>query len=66
MSVNLPIGLSVIERIVGIILIIIGAIVINSSLTPPTGDISHFANLFTLLGIVVVIVGIFLIVTKTE
>ena len=66
MSANLPIGLFVVEKLFGIILTIVGAIVTNSSLNPPAGDISHFAGLFTLIGVAVLIVGILLLVTKTE
>jgi hypothetical protein len=66
MSENLPMGLFVAEKLFGLILIIIGAIVANSSLNPPAGDISHFSGIFTLIGAVVLLVGIFLIVTKTE
>lgn len=66
MSENLPMGLFVAEKLFGIILIIIGAIVANSSLNPPTGDISQFSGIFTFIGVVVLIAGIFLLVTKTE
>jgi len=66
MSENLPMGLFVAEKLFGIILIIIGAIVANSSLNPPAGDISNFSGLFTLIGVIVLVLGIFLIVTKTE
>ncbi len=66
MSENLPMGLFVAEKLFGIILIIIGAIVANSSLNPPAGDISNFSGIFTLIGVIVLVLGIFLIVTKTE
>jgi len=66
MSENLPMGLFVAEKLFGIILIIIGAIVANSSFNPPTGDISNFSGIFTLIGVIVLVIGIFLIVTKTE
>ena len=66
MSANLPIGLFVTEKLFGLILIIIGAIVANSSINPPAGDISHFAGIFTIIGVAVLIVGILLLITKTE
>lgn len=66
MSENLPMGLFVSEKIFGLILIIIGAIVANSSLNPPSGDISHFSGIFTFIGFIVLIVGVFLIITKAE
>ena len=66
MSENLPIGLFVAEKLFGLILIIIGAIVANASLNPPAGDISQFTGMFTIIGVAVLIVGILLLVTKTE
>lgn len=66
MSENLPTGLIVSEKIFGFILIIIGAFVANSSINPPSGDISHFSGIFTFIGIIVLLVGIFLIITKIE
>ena len=66
MSENLPMGLLVSVKIFGIILIIIGAIVANASLNPPPGDISYFSGIFTFLGLIVLLVGVFLIITKTR
>ena len=66
MSATSPLGLFVVEKLFGLILIIIGAIVTDSSLNPPAGDISQFAGIFTFLGVAVLIVGIILIITKTE
>jgi hypothetical protein len=66
MSEDAPIGLAVAEKIFGLILIIIGAIVAYYSSNPPAGDISHFAGIFTVTGVVIVVVGIFLVIAKTE
>lgn len=66
MSTDIPIGLTVVEKIVGLILIIVGAIVTYLSINPPSGDISHFAGLFIVAGVLVVLIGIFLLVTKAE
>ncbi|MEJ2242595.1 MAG: hypothetical protein P8Y18_10720 [Candidatus Bathyarchaeota archaeon] len=66
MSENLPTGLFVSEKLFGLVLIIVGAIVANSSLNPPPGDIRYFSGIFTFIGLIVLVVGLFLIVTKTE
>jgi len=66
MSEDAPIGLAVAEKIFGLILIIVGAIVAYYSMNPPAGDISHFSGFFTAIGVVTVAIGLFLIITKTE
>jgi len=66
MSEDVPIGLTVAEKIFGLIFIIIGAIVAFYSSNPPAGDISHFSGIFTATGLVIVAVGIFLVIAKTE
>ena len=66
MSEDVPIGLAVAEKIFGLILIIIGAIVAYYSINPPAGDISHFSVIFTAAGLVIVAIGIFLLIVKTE
>jgi len=66
MSEDIPIGLMVAEKIFGLILIIIGAIVTYNSMNPPAGDISNFAGIFAVIGVVIVAAGIFLIIVKTK
>lgn len=66
MSEDVPIGLAVAEKIFGLILIIIGAIVAYYSINPLAGDISHFSVIFTAAGLVIVAIGIFLLIAKTE
>jgi hypothetical protein len=66
MSEDAPIGLAVAEKIFGLVLIIIGAVVAFYSSTPPAGDISQFSGMFTAAGLVIVAVGIFLVIAKTE
>jgi hypothetical protein len=66
MSADMPIGLTVVEKLFGLILIIIGAIVTYSSINPPAGDISHFTGIFILIGVVLAIIGIFLFIAKGE
>ncbi len=66
MSTDTPIGLTVVEKVFGLILIIVGAIVTYFSINPPVGDISHFAGIFAVAGVVVTVIGIFLLLTKAE
>jgi VIT1/CCC1 family predicted Fe2+/Mn2+ transporter len=66
MSEDVPVGLTVAEKLVGLILIIIGAIVSFYSMNPPAGDISKFSGMFTAAGLVIAAIGIFLVITKTE
>ena len=63
---DVPIGLAVAEKLVGLILIIIGAIVAYYSINPPAGDTSHFSGVFVAAGLVIVAIGIFLVIAKTE
>jgi len=66
MSADMPIGLTVAEKLFGLILIIIGAIVTYSSLNPPAGDIRHFSGIFVSAGVVIAVIGIFLFIAKAE
>jgi len=66
MSTDMPIGLTVAEKLFGLILIIVGAIVTYFSINPPAGDISHLAGIFAVAGVVVTVIGIFLLLTKAE
>jgi hypothetical protein len=66
MSEDLPIGLTVAEKILGLILIIIGAIIAYYSVNVPTGDISRFSDIFTIISLVIVAIGIFLVIAKIE
>lgn len=66
MSEDVPIRITIAEKIIGLVLIIIGAIVISYSINPPAGDISHFSGVFVFIGSLLVIIGIFLIVIKGE
>ena len=66
MSGDMPIGLTVVEKVFGLIFIIMGTIIAYFSINPPAGDISHFAGIFTAAGLAVAVVGVFLLITKTE
>jgi hypothetical protein len=67
MSKDVPIGLTVIEKLFGLALIIIGAIAVYFFSSPPAvGDVSYFANIFTATGFAVIAAGILLLIAKTE
>ncbi len=67
MSEEMPAGLFIFEKVVGLILIIIGAVVTYiTATTPPSGDIKQFASYFIFGGIILVGIGIFLVIAKTE
>ena len=66
MTADKPMLLGIIEKLLGITLIIIGAIITIDSTNPPPGDISHFPGIFTIIGIVILAAGIFLLITKAE
>ena len=66
MTGDRPMVLTIIEKLLGLTLIIIGAIVTLDSTNPPTGDISQFPGIFTLIGIVILAAGIFLLITKIK
>jgi len=66
MSIETSLGLLLSEKLFGLVLIIIGGVFAYSSLTPPAGDITYFSNIFVLLGVVVVVAGIFLLISKGE
>lgn len=66
MSEDVPIGLTITEKLVGLILIILGAISVYFFNNAPAGDISYFAGLFTTAGFVVIAAGLILLVAKTE
>ena len=66
MSTEMPLSLAVTEKLLGLVLVIIGAIFSYTSLTSPAGDISHFSSIFVVLGVVIAVAGIFLLISKAE
>ena len=66
MSTEMPLSLAVTEKLFGLVLVIIGAFFSYTSLTPPSGDISHFSSIFVVLGVVIAVAGIFLLISKAE
>ncbi|MGD2066760.1 MAG: hypothetical protein PVI43_06300 [Candidatus Bathyarchaeota archaeon] len=66
MTTDKPMLLTIIEKLLGITLIIIGALITIDSTNPPPGDISQFPGIFTIIGVVILAAGIFLLITKAE
>jgi hypothetical protein len=66
MSTEIPIGLTLVEKVFGLVLIIIGATFTSASLTPPAGDITHFSNIFVIVGLIIAGVGFLLLLSKVE
>ena len=58
MSEETPIGLKFLEKVIGIVLIILGAIITYYSTMPPEGDVSYLSGLFTAAGLIVAGAGI--------
>lgn len=67
MSEEMPTGLLFAEKILGIVLIIIGAFITYLTATnPPTGDAGIFSSIFIVIGIVILGIGILLLLAKNE
>jgi hypothetical protein len=67
MTKEMPTGVLVIEKVFGFILIIIGAVVTYFTFTsPPVGDAGTFSSLFTIAGIILLVIGVLLVIAKTE
>jgi len=66
MTEDRPMILMIVEKLLGLILIIIGALVAFDSTNPPPGDISQFSGIFTLVGIVILAAGVILLIAKTK
>jgi hypothetical protein len=66
MSEDVPMKLTLAEKIVGLVLIIVGALTTYYSLNPPPGDISEFSGILIVIGLVVVVAGFFLLIVKGE
>lgn len=66
MSEETPIGLTLAEKALSIVLIILGAIITVYSTDAPEGDISQLSILFTVAGLVVAATGVFLLITKNK
>ena len=67
MSEKIPAGLLLVEKVFGLILIVIGAVVVYFTFTsPPIGDAGTFSSFFSIAGIIVLGIGILLVLAKHE
>jgi hypothetical protein len=66
MTEDRPMLLAIIEKLLGLVLIIVGALVAFDSTNPPPGDISQASGVFTVIGIVIFVAGLFLLIAKTK
>ena len=67
MSEEKPIGLTVAEKFFGLIVILIGAVTAYTTHNdPPGGIVAPFSEIFIAAGFVLIAVGIFLVLAKTE
>ena len=64
MSEDTPIGLTLFTKLIGLVLIILGAAIAYFSSDPPAGTVSNFSGLFVGMGVVVAIVGFLLLVVR--
>jgi hypothetical protein len=67
MSEEKPIGLTIAEKFLGLLVILIGALTINFTYNDPPEDIvAPFVGIFIAAGIALIAIGVFLILAKTE
>ena len=67
MSEEKPIGLTIAEKFLGLLVILIGALTVNFTYNyPPEDIVTPFAGIFIAAGIALIAIGVFLILAKTE
>lgn len=67
LSQEIPSGLTDAERFLGLLLLIIGVVVIYATNTnPPAFPVSTYFGIFIVAGIVLIALGVFLVLAKTE
>ena len=67
MSEERPIGLSIAEKFFGLLVILIGALTMNFTYNdPPGGVVAPFSGIFIAAGFVLIAIGVFLVLAKTE
>jgi hypothetical protein len=66
MSEDRPIGLMIIEKLLGLTLIIVGALFAFQSTSLLPYGIKQFSGIFTVLGVVIIGAGIFLIIVRNK
>jgi len=67
MSEEKPLGLAIAEKFLGLLVTLIGALTVNFTYNDPPEDIvAPFAGIFIAAGIALMVIGVFLILAKTE
>ncbi|TET20318.1 hypothetical protein E3J74_03465 [Candidatus Bathyarchaeota archaeon] len=67
MSEEVGSGLTIAEKLSGLIAILIGAIIIYFTYTsPPSGYVKPFSGIFLVAGFVLIVVGIVLVLARAE
>ena len=67
MSKEAPTGLSIAEKFLGLLTILIGAVAVYVTYTnPPTGQIGRFSGIFMAAGFALIGLGVFLVLAKAE
>ena len=67
MSKEEPIALTIAEKFLGLLIILIGVLTINFTYNDPPEDIvAPFSGIFIAAGIALIAIGLFLILAKTE
>ncbi len=67
MSEEKPLGLTITEKFLGLLVILIGALTINFTYNdPPGGVVAPFSGIFIAASIVLIAIGIILVLAKTE
>jgi len=66
-SREVPVGLVVAEKFLGLLIIVIGVIMVYVTHTnPPTQPVAPFSGIFMAAGILLMALGVFLILAKAE
>jgi hypothetical protein len=67
MSEERPVGLVIAEKFFGLLLILIGAVTAYLTYTNPPGSVvAPFSGIFVASGFALIVIGILLIIAKTE
>ena len=66
MSKETPVVVALAEKILGVVLIILGAIIAYYSTIATGSDFSQLSGLFTFAGLVIAVIGVFMLIAKHE
>ena len=67
MSEERPVGLMIAEKFFGFLIILIGVVTVYITYNdPPGGFVAPFSPIFIVAGLLLIAIGIFLVLAKTE